>query len=163
MESHYYNRLFAHMAWADNEVLVALQKCHPPDPAWVGLFAHILGAEQVWLARLEDRPSAVPVWPGFSVGECAVQAQRNRDGFDAFLAGLGLQDDQRHIRYVNSAGSEFISTICDILLHVCLHGSYHRGQIAAAMRNGNAAPAPTDYIGFVRGSPAATRQSGTPA
>ena len=38
-----------------------------------------------------------------------------------------------------------------------LHGAYHRGQIALLLREGGAEPAPTDYIAFVRGAPAATR------
>jgi uncharacterized damage-inducible protein DinB len=46
----------------------------------------------------------------------------------------------------------------DILLHVALHGSYHRGQVALLVREAANKPAPTDYIGFVRGVPAATRQ-----
>jgi uncharacterized damage-inducible protein DinB len=40
---------------------------------------------------------------------------------------------------------------------VALHGSYHRGQIALLVRAGGSTPAPTDYIAFIRGAPAATR------
>ena len=43
----------------------------------------------------------------------------------------------------------------DILLHVCLHGAYHRGQVAVSMRSGGAEPAPTDFIAMRRGVPAA--------
>jgi uncharacterized damage-inducible protein DinB len=45
-----------------------------------------------------------------------------------------------------------------MLTHVAMHGSYHRGQIAAALRAGGDIPSPTDYIAFVRGAPAATRR-----
>ena len=69
---------------------------------------------------------------------------------------------ERTVHYRNSAGAEFDSKISDILLHVALHGSYHRGKIAAALRGAGADPAPTDYIGFVRGVPAA-RTPGAPA
>jgi uncharacterized damage-inducible protein DinB len=40
---------------------------------------------------------------------------------------------------------------------VALHGAYHRGQIAAALRGAGAVPEPTDFIAFARGSAAATR------
>lgn len=144
------------MAWADQEVLTALSS-QPPSADWVELFGHIVGAEHVWLARLESGQPEIPVWPRLSLDQCSSEAEKNRQGFAKFLAGLAPEDDQRQVRYRNSAGQEFSSAIGDVLLHVCLHGSYHRGQIAAAMRQGKAAPAPTDYIGFVRGSPAATR------
>jgi uncharacterized damage-inducible protein DinB len=56
---------------------------------------------------------------------------------------------------VNSAGQAFTSTVEDILLHVCLHGQYHRGQVALLLREAGAAPATTDYIAFARGAPTA--------
>ncbi|HEU5359182.1 MAG TPA: DinB family protein, partial [Gemmatimonadales bacterium] len=61
------------------------------------------------------------------------------------------------VTYRNSAGLEFTSTVEDILLHVALHGAYHRGQVARALREGGAVPNATDYIAFIRGAPAARR------
>jgi len=52
----------------------------------------------------------------------------------------------------------FRSRVEDILLHVVLHGCYHRGQVAIALREAGAEPSATDFIAFVRGVPAATRQ-----
>ncbi|HYJ78559.1 MAG TPA: DinB family protein [Longimicrobiaceae bacterium] len=73
------------------------------------------------------------------------------------VAPLQKLDLDREVPYINSAGQGFQSTIGDILLHVALHGAYHRGQVAAAVRARGGAPVPTDYIAFVRGVPAATR------
>ena len=75
------------------------------------------------------------------------------------LATLGPGDLDRDVTYTNSAGQEFTSRVEDILLHVVMHGSYHRGQVAMLIRDGGGTPAPTDYIAFVRGAPAATRVS----
>ena len=61
------------------------------------------------------------------------------------------------VRYRNGAGQEFTSTVEDILLRLCLHGAYHRGQIAWALRPSGVTPAATDFIAFIRGAPAATR------
>ena len=69
---------------------------------------------------------------------------------------------QRSIPYVNSAGRAFTSTLEDILLHVALHGAYHRGQVSIFVRDGGGIPAPTDYIGFARGVPAATTHRDSP-
>jgi uncharacterized damage-inducible protein DinB len=154
-----YLSLVAHMGWADQQVLGALRRSGTPADAWIELFGHILGAEQVWLARLEERAPSVAVWPALTIDECDLLAQQNQLGFVAFIGRLGSAGDQRKIPYRNSAGQDFESTVQDILFQVSLHGSYHRGQIALGMRQHGVAPAPTDYIGFVRGTPAATRQT----
>jgi uncharacterized damage-inducible protein DinB len=154
----YFPRLFAHLGWADQAVIAALRQTPTPDKDWLDLFSHVLGSEHVWISRIEGREPQLAVWPALTLEECADVAQANLAAFLALLARMDPDQLARSIHYRNSAGREFDSTIEDILLHVCMHGSYHRGQIARAMRQGGAVPAPTDYIGYIRGVPAATRQ-----
>lgn len=151
-------KLFAHLGWADQAVVAALRQTPTPAKEWLEVYAHVLGSEHVWLARIEQREAELAVWPTLNVEECATQAQANIRGFQALLERVDPDQLATMVHYRNSAGREFDSSIEDILLHVCLHGSYHRGQVARAMRQGGAVPAPTDYIGYVRGVPAATRQ-----
>lgn len=150
------SRLFAHMEWADERVRTALAAA-PPMPRAIELFAHVLGAEEVWLARLEQRTPGVPVWPPIDLDACTALARATAAGYRAFLSALGERDLARPVRYRNSAGREFESRVDDMLVHVAMHGSYHRGQIALLVRDAGAEPNPTDYIAFVRGAPAATR------
>ena len=154
----YFPRLFAHLGWADQAVIAALRQTPTPDKEWLDLFSHVLGADHVWIRRIERREPELAVWPTLGVEECAVVAQENLAAYQALVARTGPDELASSVHYRNSAGREFDSTIEDILLHVCMHGSYHRGQIARAMRQGGAVPAPTDYIGYIRGVPAATRQ-----
>lgn len=151
-------RLFAHLGWADQAVIAALRQTPTLAAEWLALFGHVLGAEHVWLARIEGRDPTTAVWPTLTVEECAHLAAANLQGFQALVERLGAADLAAMVHYRNSAGREFDTRIEDILFHVCLHGSYHRGQIGQAMRQGGAVPAPTDYIGYIRGAPAATRQ-----
>jgi uncharacterized damage-inducible protein DinB len=152
-------KLVQHMEWADTRVLGALRAA-PQLSVPVELFGHVLGAEQVWLARLENRKSAVAVWPGLTIDQCAAVSAESAAGYKRLVAGLTEADLDGEIEYTNSAGDGFRSTRGDILLQVMMHGSYHRGQIAASLRAGGAEPAPTDYIAFARGAPAAvTRRS----
>jgi uncharacterized damage-inducible protein DinB len=51
---------------------------------------------------------------------------------------------------VNSKGEPYTSSVEDILTHVVFHGAYHRGQIAAKMRESGLEPAYTDYIHAIR-------------
>lgn len=156
-------QLIAHLAWADDRVLAALRSATEPDPSCLEVFAHVLAAEHVWLARLQGKSPRHPVWPALSLEECAGLVQANQRELTAYVAALGPSDLTRGITYKNSAGQEFTSILEDILLHVCLHGSYHRGQIAWALRRGGGVPMPTDYIAFTRGAPAATRDAGRPS
>jgi uncharacterized damage-inducible protein DinB len=154
------HRLVAHMRWADSRVLEALRSTPALDPKTLELYAHVLGAEHVWLARLGGRLPTIAVWPSLSLAECAALASETHAGYSTLLDALSPEDLGRSVSYRNSAGAQFTSTIEDMVLHVAMHGSYHRGQIAAALRRQNATPLPTDYIAFVRGAPAATRTPG---
>jgi uncharacterized damage-inducible protein DinB len=152
-------RLYAHMRWADTRARDALRDSPGAlvERAFE-LYCHVLGAEHAWLSRLRGEQATVAVWPRLSVPEAEGLAEQLHTAFDAYFASLRPGDLDRDVTYANSAGQEFTSRVEDILLHVALHGSYHRGQVAMLIRDGGGTPAPTDYIAFVRGSAAATRQ-----
>lgn len=151
------------MVWADAQVLQALHSAPGSAPRALTYFAHVLGAEHAWLARIRGEARRLEVWPTLSLEECKVEVEENAAAFSAIVANADPNELQRGITYVNSAGRSFTSTLEDILIHVALHGTYHRGQVSIFMRDGGKIPAPTDYIGFARGAPAATRQSAPPA
>ena len=144
------------MHWADVAVLDSLRQ-PSVRPRALEVFGHVLGAEHVWLSRLRQVPPGYAVWPTLDLTQCADLAAENAAGFQAFIAAQSNAGLTGEITYTNSAGQAFRSRVDDILLHVCLHGSYHRGQVTMLVRDASATPAPTDYIGFVRGVPAATR------
>jgi uncharacterized damage-inducible protein DinB len=152
------NRLFGHLAWADTLAIGALRHAKAPPAKALELMSHVLGAEEVWLSRLQQRPAALAVWPVLTIAECAELAETNRKGFEGYVAGLSEEDGDRAVAYVNSAGQAFESKAWDILLHVAMHGSYHRGQVMLLLRSSGQEPAATDYIAYVRGAAAATRQ-----
>ncbi len=147
-------RLVSHMHWADEQVRAGLVR--QPDPEAWRLYAHVLSAELLWLARLSGDPPPLPVWPELDQSDALALSLHLREDFRSFLWRQEVQDLGRLVWYRNSAGANYQSTVEDILLHVCLHGSYHRGQIARRVREADSTPSPTDYIGFVRGAPAAT-------
>jgi len=47
---------------------------------------------------------------------------------------LSPVDLDRRVPYRNSRGAAFDSRVEDILLHVAMHGSYHRSQVALVVR-----------------------------
>ncbi|MBI3466927.1 MAG: hypothetical protein HY000_28265 [Planctomycetes bacterium] len=42
------------------------------------------------------------------------------------------------------------NTVCDILIHVVNHSSYHRGQLAILLGQEEKTPPVTDYIAYLR-------------
>jgi len=128
------------MRWADDRALASLHGAPALPPKALELYAHILGAEHA-----------------LSATQCRDLAAANHAGFAELLSRLDAESLGREIPYTNSAGIAFRSTVEDILLHVVLHGCYHRGQVALALREAGTEPSPTDFIAFVRGAPAATR------
>lgn len=150
-------RLIEHAEWANAQLVAALERQPVADDV-VELFAHVLGAEEVWLSRLEGRKATLAVWPALSISQSAAAAASNAVAWREYMTRLTSEDMRREVSYVNSAGQAFTSTIADIVTHVAMHGSYHRGQVSLRIRRDGGTPAPTDFIAFVRGSPAATRQ-----
>jgi uncharacterized damage-inducible protein DinB len=151
-------RLIDHAEWANAHIVAALER-QPVADDIVEIFAHVLGAEEVWLSRLEGRKSKLAVWPALGVAQLRLTAATNAACWKSYMERLTPDDMHRDVSYVNSAGQAFTSTVADILTHVAMHGSYHRGQVSLRIRRDGGTPAPTDFIAFVRGSPAATRGS----
>jgi uncharacterized damage-inducible protein DinB len=156
MRDHF-TKVFQHLGWADARVLESLRAAHNVLKKDQDLYAHILGAEHVWLSRIDGTVAKLVVWPTLTLDECERLAAENAGAYQKLASSLTNETIQRAVTYRNSAGDEYTSTLEDILTHVSLHGAYHRGQIAASLRAAGDTPIPTDYIAFARGAPAATR------
>jgi uncharacterized damage-inducible protein DinB len=142
------SKLYNHLWWA-HDVLVAEARREALDGETLKLFAHIVAAEHLWLSRIDAVKPQVTVWPALSLDEIVQLDANNRPRFDDLLR---RPDDtlRQRVRYRNSAGKDFDNDVEEILTHVALHGHYHRGQIARAMRATGREPVYTDYIGYVR-------------
>jgi uncharacterized damage-inducible protein DinB len=143
-------RLVAYDRVANELSLASLATMTPPPPKGVATMAHIIGAERLWLARIEGEPSPLPVWPEFDLDGATRELEALDLPWDNLLDGLDAAALAREVRYTNSRGETFTNRLDDILQHVFLHSSHHRGQIAAAVRAAGGTPAYTDYIHIVR-------------
>lgn len=142
-------RMFRSMAWADRQVLGSIGEHPQSSGEALRLLGHILAAEHIWLARLEEREAQFPVWPQFTLDQCQQIAAENEAGFRQLLDRQHPDDLERMIVYRNTKG-EFATRAIDILTHVVIHGAYHRGQIAKCLGQNGAAAPNTDYITFAR-------------
>ncbi|MEJ7758113.1 MAG: DinB family protein [Gemmatimonadaceae bacterium] len=143
-------RLYKHLEWADGRVLASLRRSASPPPESSNVYAHLIAAEHVWLSRIGGLKQRVALWPEMSLDDCADLAKKNTHGFSMVLRDASASRLAELITYRNTAGVEFATALDDILIHVALHGMYHRGQIATSLRKAGSVPIPTDYIAFAR-------------
>ncbi|WP_233531615.1 DinB family protein [Paenibacillus alkalitolerans] len=143
--------MLSHMIWADDRIVRTLSAAEAAPPEAVRWFAHILGADRVWLTRLNGEDSSgLPVWPEMDLAACVALAEENAAGYERLLGRLDEGAMLKDVVYRNSAGAQFSTSVTDILTHVFLHGAYHRGQINASLRGSGYEPVNVDFITFVR-------------
>jgi len=140
--------LMQHMRWADTLVADALVD-DPPEDA-VRLFAHIAAVEHLWFARTRGEPAKIVVWPTLTMPEARALAAEHADRFEQLVRTASEEALARQVHYRNSAGQEFDSAIADIVTHVAMHGSHHRGQILQKLRAASREPPYVDFIQFTR-------------
>ena len=147
-ELDHHARLLRYDAWANAETLAALRRT--PVPAGLRWLGHIVAAEFLWLGRLLEQPSALPVWPDLAPDEIAALLDRLGADWTGYLSALAEEDLTDGVGYRNTQGEFWTNTVGDILTHVVSHSAYHRGQIAAAVRAAGGDAAYTDFIHAVR-------------
>jgi uncharacterized damage-inducible protein DinB len=138
------------MRWADSLVADALERRTPPDPDAARLFAHVAAVEHLWYSRIQGRPPVHAVWPELSVADSRALAAQHADLLEQLLKVADATALARIVAYRNSAGRDFTSSVEEIVTHVAMHGSHHRGQIAHALRASGQEPPYVDYIQFMR-------------
>lgn len=147
----YFEKLFEFNYWANSLITECLANQVTSEKETIGLLAHILAAEKVWLNRI-NKISGTPVklWQSVSIGKCRTMGKENREAFKKFLASLTDQKLNEEIEYKTTRGKLFSNQVLDILTQLISHGSYHRSQINLAIRQNGGEPVNVDYITFVR-------------
>ena len=139
-----WTKLFAYDDWANREEVSHLRSFAAPPAKAIKILAHIVGTEWLWLGRLRRESKPAIVWPDLTLDQVSEQIDRLRDEWPKEFEKKDV------VEYVNSKGEKWSSRADDILMHVILHGGYHRGQIATIVRQSGNEPAYTDYIHCVR-------------
>jgi len=145
----HFQRQFAHDGWANEEAIACLRAGTPPERA-LNRMSHLVAAEWLWLGRLKQWKQAFPVWPEWTLDQCEAQAGKLPPLWNDLIRGMRPAGLDLSAAYTNSKGEEWTNTVGDILTHVLLHSSYHRGQIATELRAAGLTPATTDYVHAVR-------------
>ena len=104
-------------------------------PTLKGMFAHIYGADTIWLTRWKgSSPGRIPGDADFAdVAELRVRWDALEAEQRSFLAGLGEADLARPVAYKNTQGQEFRVALGALLQHVVNHATHHRSEAATMM------------------------------
>jgi uncharacterized damage-inducible protein DinB len=149
----YFSELLDYEEWANRCVTEAfLQVENPPERA-AQLLSHVLAAQHIWHARLTRQPTRMKVWETVVTTQLLALLAENSTHLRTFVAGLADNNSlDAEVTYTNSKGEAFTSTVRQILTHLQLHATYHRGQIVQLLKPFLAEVPSTDYIFYARGS-----------
>jgi uncharacterized damage-inducible protein DinB len=147
--SHHVRELIFN-AWANRTTLAGVRQA-PSLPARAGeIMAHITGAEWLWLRRLGEPGPELAVWPILTLAEVDHELHALTAAWQLACTELKPERLERMVAYTNTKGEHWKNRVADILTHVVLHSSYHRGQVIHLLAQSGEAPPYVDYIEAVR-------------
>jgi uncharacterized damage-inducible protein DinB len=144
-------QLFEYDYWANQLALRSIANLTTSTERALKVAGHIVGAQRVWLGRLETPgASHTAPWPLMSLEEANAAVTEVHERWNSFFGNLAPERLDEDLVHRNSKGAEFRVPVRDVLMQLVVHGAYHRGQIAAAVREAGGTPSSTDYIIYVR-------------
>ena len=153
--------LYAYNGWANQRARNSIQDLDPEvferdlGASFGSLqetVAHLVSPQWNWLRRWKGQPASRPL----PEEAFASPREANRrwvevdQALDGFVEGLDAGSLRRPIALTTPQGSKYSSPLWRAMLHVVNHSSYHRGQIAAMLRQVGAVPQATDLMLYYR-------------
>lgn len=113
---------------------------------------HVMWADAIWLSRLTDDAAVVPELSEDRPAHESMKAEwpELQRRWEAWAASLKDPDLTRVVAYKAMNGTPYETPVCQIAMHVVNHGTLHRGQVMAMLRQLGEAPPPTDLIFYYR-------------
>ena len=101
-------------------------------PTLKGMFAHIYGADTIWLTRWRGTsPSRIPGDADFaSMADLRAKWDALESEQRAFVGGLDEAGLSRVVSYKNTEGTQFGVALGALLQHVVNHATHHRSEAA---------------------------------
>ena len=111
------------------------------------MFAHIYGADWVWLMRWKGTsPTKLPGGEIQSLAELRERWDAFEKEQQAFIESLTPADLGRIVDYKNIEGKPFRLPLGPLLQHVANHATHHRSEIATMLTMIHGSPPATDLV-----------------
>jgi uncharacterized damage-inducible protein DinB len=147
--SEHFRKLFDYDDWANRRVLEALEISESERSLQV--LAHILITKQEYFERLSGKDSTgFNFWPDLQILECHGLADSTTQTYKKLLDDSDEFGLERMAKYKTSEGVPSENSYRDMLTHVLVHSSIHRGNIVLKMREEGLEPPKIDYILYLR-------------
>ena len=141
--------LFEYDDWANRLTIAALEASDSVKARQI--LAHILITKQEYFERLSGKDSTgFDFWPDLTIGECRTLADSTTESYASLLHNADESLLDRLTSYKTSEGVPYENTYRELLTHVLLHSSIHRGNIVLKMREEGLEPPKIDYILYLR-------------
>lgn len=141
--------LFRYNDWANRRVIVALKAADSGKS--LSVLTHLLITEREYYERLYGKDSTgFDFWPTLSLEECGALARENAERYERLLRRFDEDGLDVRARYRNSKGTAYENNYRELLTHVLIHSSIHRGNIVLKMREDGFEPPVIDYIIYLR-------------
>lgn len=146
--SHPYSELVGYKRWADRglyEVIAAsLDRLNAQDAALlVRVLDHIQAVDKIFQHHLQGmahgfhapRSEEMPKFQTLARGMSEID-----DWYVAYVGDLSERDFEQPLDFTFTNGSRARMTRGEIVLHVCLHGTYHRGNAGVLLQKNGIRP-----------------------
>lgn len=141
--------LFNYDDWANRRTIDALGAAYSERSRQI--LAHILITKQEYFERLTGKDSTgFDFWPELDLNSCRELARVTNENYKRLLDSGGDSLLERVAAYKTSEGVPFENTYRELLTHILLHSSIHRGNIVLKMREEGHEPPKIDYILYLR-------------
>jgi len=115
---------------------------------------HIQVVDRIFQHHLQGLPHTFQAPRSERMPELQVLANSSRevdDWYTSYVGGLARSDFEQHVDFVFTSGKPARMRRGEIILHVCLHGTYHRGNAGAVLQLKGITPsrdAITDFLEY---------------
>jgi len=141
--------LFRYNDWANRRIIVSLKE--NKSERSLAILAHLLTTESEYFARLYGKDSTgFDFWPALSLDECGDLARESAERYEKLLRRFDEEGLDIMTRYRTSAGESRQNDFREMLTHVVIHSSIHRGNIILKLREEGFEPPKIDYIIYLR-------------
>lgn len=149
--NEYFIKLYKYNLWANQTLVNEIKPYYNSNNYISETFSHVINAQYIWWGRINhDQPTPYKVREIQDYEVIQKNISIIGEKWQNYVTNINQAEKERVISYTNSFGESFTSFIQDVIIHLVNHSSYHRAQVARALRLENVSPPNTDYITYCR-------------
>jgi uncharacterized damage-inducible protein DinB len=156
-----YSQLIAVKQWADRGLYAAVSRnferlSQEEASIMLRILDHIHAVDRIFQHHLQGLPHTFKAARSAEVPDLRALADGTRevdDWYMSYVGGLGESDFAQPVDFVFTSGKRARMRRGEILLHVCLHGTYHRGNAGAVLQLKGLTPSRDSVTDFLEYGP----------